>query len=244
VGLIAGRGGMNITEFTARKLASADRAAADVRRLTHLDFRLLWLLLSASDRKTGIVRRKQRELAQTLGVTTRAVQVGRDRLVGCGYLTPIGQKPGGYVSSYYVLGPEKANTGSPSEKGGPTFASENKKANGAGQKGEPTFQKGEPSFVHDPLLSLDVPSRVREPRRAEDALGPLGAELRKRIKPDVYRAWFEGAALVDQTADMVTIAVRSKFDADEIRNRFENHILACSGVQRIEFVVKPEGQKV
>src|SRR5262249_32008240 len=80
------------------KLASADRAAADMR-LTDMDFRLLWLLLSASDRKTGIVRRKQRELAQTLGVTARGVQVSRDRLGGCGYLAPIRKTPGGYVSA-------------------------------------------------------------------------------------------------------------------------------------------------
>ena len=37
---------MNKTEFTAYKLASIDRAAAD-QRLTDLGFRLLWLIASA-----------------------------------------------------------------------------------------------------------------------------------------------------------------------------------------------------
>jgi len=41
---------MNITEFTARKLAKIDQAAIDAR-LTDQDFRLLWLILSAADKK-------------------------------------------------------------------------------------------------------------------------------------------------------------------------------------------------
>jgi len=226
---------MNITDFTARKLASADRAAGD-ERLTHMDFRLLWLLLSGADRKTGIVRRKQRELAQTLGVTTRAVQVSRDRLVGCGYLAPIGKTPGGYVSAYNVLGSDKTNLRSPSGKDDPAFASENKRANGGGQEGEAAFQKGEPPFVHDPLVSLGIPSRAREPSRAEDALGPLGAELRQRIKPVLFDAWFvKGEArLLSQTGNTVTLTVRSKFFAAQIVSRFESHILASApGVTRL-----------
>ena len=36
----------------------------------------------------------------------------------------------------------------------------------------------------------------------------------------------------------MTIAVRSKFFAEKIRNRFESDIAACSGALQIEFVVK------
>jgi hypothetical protein len=46
---------MNKTAFTAYKLASIDHAAAD-QRLTALGFRLLWLLASAADWKTGVTR--------------------------------------------------------------------------------------------------------------------------------------------------------------------------------------------
>jgi DnaA N-terminal domain len=234
---------MNATEFTARKLASADRAAQD-QGLTDLDFRLLWLLLSAADRSTGIVRRKQSNLAQMLGITRRGVQISRDRLVGFGYIEPVGVKPGGYVSSYNVVTSRKANLYSPSEKGEPTFASENKKANGGDQKGERLFQKGEPPFAPIlPLISLDVPSRAREPS-FPDGLGPLGAELRKRIKPTKFVDWFVRgqAELVSQTPDAVTIAVRTKFFRDQIRNRFESDILACvPGVARVEFVVREAG---
>jgi hypothetical protein len=231
---------MDITQFTGRKLASADRAAQDLR-LTHLDFRLYWLLTSAADRKTGIVRRKQSDLAKALGATTRGVQISRDRLVSLGYLEPIGRKPGGYVSSYNIVMAKKANLYSPSEKGEPVFAFENKKANGGGQKGERLFQKGEPPFVPIlPLISLDVPSRAREPRCAEEALGPLGAALRKRIGPAAFQAWFirGEAEIVSQTADTVRIAARSKFFTQEIGNRFEADLVACLGVPRIEFVVR------
>jgi hypothetical protein len=47
-----------------------------------------------------------------------------------------------------------------------------------------------------------ISARAREPRRAEDALGPLGAELRKRIGDDNFEAWFANgdAEIVSQTA--------------------------------------------
>ena len=231
---------MNITDFTARKLASADRAAADVR-LTHHDFRLLWLLLSAADRNTGIVRRKQSELARVLNCTTRGVQISLGRLISFDYLEPIGVKPGGYVSSYNVVMSKKAKLYSPSEKGERRFASENKKANSADQKGERLCKKGEPPFAHDPLISLDIPSRAREPSRP-DGLGPLGAKLRQRIGPDRFGDWFVNgeAAVVSQTADTITLSVRTKFIADEIRNRFEADILAVAGTSKVEIVTPPK----
>jgi hypothetical protein len=237
---------MNITDSTARKLASADRAAADLR-LTHQDFRLLWLLLSAADRKTGIARRKQRELAKALDCTERGVQISRDRLVSLGYLGPIGVKPGGYVSSYNVLIAEKANAGSASEKGERRFASENKKANGGGQKGERPFQKGEAPFVHDPLISLDIPSAPNGetehhgPRRAEGALGPLGAlepDLRRRLGENFKR--LSMARLVARTADTVTLSVLTAYQRDEIRKHCEGDILAAAGATKLEFAVEIE----
>ena len=102
---------MNITEFTARKLAKIDQAAIDTR-LTDQDFRLLWLILSAADKKTGIARRKQSDLAAALRCSTRGVQISRDRLVSNGYVRPIGRL-GGYVVAYDILG--KANAASHSK---------------------------------------------------------------------------------------------------------------------------------
>lgn len=44
------------------KLTALDAAASD-QRLTHLDFRLLYYLASATDQETGIARRKQTVMA-------------------------------------------------------------------------------------------------------------------------------------------------------------------------------------
>ena len=56
---------MNITEFTAWKLAKIDQAAIDAR-LTDQDFRLLWLILSAADKKN---RNRQAEAVGPRGGT-------------------------------------------------------------------------------------------------------------------------------------------------------------------------------
>jgi hypothetical protein len=85
---------------------------------------------------------------------------------------------------------------------------------------------------------------TREPRRAEEALGPL-AELRKRIGANNHEAWFGNGKVevVSQTADTITLAVRSKFIAKELRIRFESDILAClPGIERVEVVVKESEQ--
>jgi hypothetical protein len=87
---------------------------------------------------------------------------------------------------------------------------------------------------------------AREPRRANEALGPF-AELRKRIGADNHEAWFgKGKVeIVSQIDDTITLAVRDKFIAQQIRNRFEGDILAClPGVARVEFVVKGLGNGV
>src|SRR6476620_7105025 len=96
---------MTKKEFTACKLANVDRAVAD-RRLTRLDFQVLWTFNSAADWRTGISRCRQTDVAQMLGVTTRAVRYCLDRLAEFEYLDPIGQKPGKYISAYNVLSPK------------------------------------------------------------------------------------------------------------------------------------------
>jgi len=223
---------MNITEFTAWKLAKIDQAAIDAR-LTDQDFRLLWLILSAADKKTGIARRKQSDLAAALRCSTRGVQISRDRLVSNGYVRPIGRL-GGYVVAYDILG--KANAAS-QFKGERSFASDREKANGGGKKGERSFQKGEPPFVHDLLTSLDIPS-AGGPRQRVDVLGPL---LCQRIGADRFHAWFGEAELVARTDDSLTLAVKSKFIAQYIQNNFDSDILAClPGIVRVEIVVKAE----
>jgi chromosomal replication initiation ATPase DnaA len=81
---------------------------------------------------------------------------------------------------------------------------------------------------------------MREPR-CPDGLGPLGDALRRRIDPASFEVWLgKGEArVIAQTADTVTLAVKSTFCAEQIRNRFEADILAClPGVVGIKFEVK------
>ena len=95
-------------------------------------------------------------------------------------------------------------------------------------------------ITNDRTSATSADTEASGPRRAEGALGPLGAKLRKRIGDEDFEAWLgKGEAeFVEQTADTVTIAVSSSFFAAQIRNRFEPDIAACSGARRVEFVVR------
>ena len=97
---------MTRSEFTAHKLANMDYAVTD-RRLTRLDFLVLWIFTSAADWRTGSGRRQQTEVAKLLGCTRRAVRRCLDRLVACNYLDPVGPKPGKYISAYNILGAKR-----------------------------------------------------------------------------------------------------------------------------------------
>ena len=228
----------NKTEFTAYKLASIDAAAAD-HRLTDLAFRLLWVLASATDGKTGVTREiKQTELAEVLGCGVRAVQINRDDLVRFGYLEPIGRKPGKYVNRYRILKPKKANVRSPIE--------ENRR------KGEPTFAyrrtyvpKGEPSFVHvlpfNPVFIPSGPSGNTElgaPRLRADALGaPLGhlqEALHERLGDERMRL-LAAARLLSVDAEVIRLQVLTRYQADEIVKHCLSDILDISRAKRIEF---------
>jgi hypothetical protein len=56
---------------------------------------------------------------------------------------------------------------------------------------------------------------AREPRRAEDALGPLGADLPKRIGADTYEAWLGNGKVrvISRVDDTLRLAVSSRFVA-------------------------------
>jgi hypothetical protein len=231
---------MTGTEFTAHKLANVDSAAAEPR-LSHLDFRLFWLLASAADRKTGVARRKQTDLARALGVTPRAVRRCLDHLVSLGYLKPIGQSPGGYVNGYNVLAPKRGLQSPLSEKEDSRVRFDNGQADSGDQKADSGDQNEDSPFLHDPLVSLDLPSEPNResetggPRRALVALGPLAEELSKKIGLDSFKTWFvKGEAeLISQTADTITIAVNSKVAAWKLQNDYGDLIARVSGAERV-----------
>ncbi|WP_168204701.1 hypothetical protein [Tardiphaga sp. vice304] len=132
--------------FTALKLAMLDEAAID-ERLTHLDFRLFYYLASASDRETGIARRKQQVIAEALNVTRRAVQLSAGRLAASEYISVLIKEGGSYTHGYVIevdranasslFQNPKANVDSPLARKRRTCTV--KKANGDPDKGEPPF---------------------------------------------------------------------------------------------------------
>ena len=127
-------------EFQKRKFASMDRAVDD-HRLTDLDFRLLWKLTSAADRTTGTVRRKQRDLADALNVSSRAVQLSIARLSAYGHIAPKTSNATGsrsYVNAYEIA--PKANRYSHIESE-PGFVSRKKKANLRSREANPGSEK-------------------------------------------------------------------------------------------------------
>ena len=181
---------MSNTEFTARKLANVDRAAAD-QRLSHLDFRLLWLLASAADRKTGVARRKQTYLAQMLGVHRRTVQRCRDRLVSFGYVIPIGIRPGGNVSGYNLFTSKKAALVPPSEKAALVPPLTTGKAAGVQKRRRWCPKRRSANRTNVPLKSLEIPCAPNReieaggPRQRADALGPQPSLVPTKLAPSL-----------------------------------------------------------
>lgn len=111
-----------------------------------------------------------------------------------------------------------------------------KKANGSGQKGEPPF-------VHDPFISLEIPS-TREPAIAK-ALGSLAGKLAARIGADHAASWFGGAVIIDAVGDTVTMQLPTKFIRSRVQADYEPVVRQCCselipGIRAVRFTVAAE----
>jgi chromosomal replication initiation ATPase DnaA len=78
-----------------------------------------------------------------------------------------------------------------------------------------------------------------------EGLGALGAIVSNRVGDAAFRSWFKNATVAADSATMLTIALPSKFFADEVRSRFGDVLLQGAQVidpakQRVE-VVSAEG---
>ncbi|MBR0883768.1 hypothetical protein ABIF65_010904 [Bradyrhizobium japonicum] len=155
---------------TRRKLHLLTRANGDLR-LTDQDFRVLWYIADAIDHETDLARRKQATIAKDLGKKgVRGVQLSLGRLAEFGYLKFEVKEGGTYVNAYRLL-LEEANVGSPSsdQKANNGEPLDDQKANvgalSAGavpKKANERDEKGEPSFVHDPLSVPEVAAAARD----------------------------------------------------------------------------------
>ena len=216
---------VKLRDYTRRKLNLLDRAIIDLR-LTDQDYRVLAYIAAAVDQKTELARRKQSVIAVALGRSVRGIQVSLSRLAECGYIKFETKEGGTYVNAYRLM-LEEANTGSPSdnEKANRNSPFSKKRRMEAQKKANACGQKGEPPFVHDPFISLEIPP-VREPAIIK-ALGSLGRDLAARIGPDYAASWFGKAVVVDVVGDTLTLQFPTKFITDRARSDYESAVLKC-----------------
>jgi hypothetical protein len=224
--------------FTAQKLAAVDRALVD-RRVSHLDYRVLSFLASATDRKTRVAKRKQKTIATALNVKTRTVQLALGRLRDLGFIIYETKEAGTYVNAYRLVLVEVSDSS----------ALENEKTNSDSplvlqrrisppEKTHPRMQKEESPFVHDlPLNSPYIPYHPRE-------LGALGSMLRQRMRDDKFDAWFGDVRIGGDTGKVGILFSSSKFRCSYVRDQFEPVILECWRSldplkEKIEFQVAP-----
>jgi hypothetical protein len=213
------------SNFTALKFKTLDRATSD-QRLTHLDFRLLYYLASATDRLTQTTRRKQKVIADALGITTRGVQLSIKRLSAFGYVTAETKDGGTYTNAYKII-LEEANGGSysPDAKANDYSLLMQKSRNPRALKANRLDKEGEPPFgpIY-PLMSLEIPSDT------EHSLGSkipdaVGARLKALIGEDKYRAWFQKIEEVQLRDGILTLSAPNKFVRDYLDQHFGHKIL-------------------
>ncbi len=84
----------------------------------------------------------------------------------------------------------------------------------------------------DPTLSLSSKenlTRMREPSCA-DALGSLGAVIRREIGDDKFKSWFGAAEIVSDTRECLTISMPTRFIVSYVQNNWDHRLLAWVGL--------------
>lgn len=246
---------VDLRDYTRRKLNLLDRANVDLR-LTDQDYRVLSYVAAAIDQETELARRKQQVIATALGKKgVRGVQISLGRLAVCGYLKFETKEGGTYVNAYRLM-LEKASTDASSyankanqhsssntNKAHPYSPSINRRRTGHSNKANGHPHEGEAPFVHEPFISLEIPT-AREPAIVK-ALGSLAVTLADRIGADHAYSWFGKAAVVDVLGETITIQFPSKFIRDRARSDYGQAVLECCkalapSIKRIAFIVAAE----
>jgi hypothetical protein len=226
-------------QFTARKLWCLDQAMRD-RRVTDLDFRILYYISHSTDRETGEARRKQTMIADAVGAERRSVQRCIERLETLGHLQ-ISFAPGRSKVNGYRLCLEKATLPSPLNNGTdaePIFGYREKatlESHTELGKGDRRVQKRRPYSTekatrhsHQSLPCL-IPCTL--PPRARASLLKRSARLARRCRhdlgPDLARSWFGKAVITDFVRDTLTIEMPTRFSAHRVKSDYEHAVRAC-----------------
>ena len=226
--------------------------------LSHVAFRAAGVIGSHFNRHTGKTFLNQKTLANVMGVGERTAWSAVNELDRAGYLivkrrefgTLSRQKKDGTTVSVRLAGGKGvANTYLPAFERSQVAAtnSGSKLATRCDLLWEQRSQSAASKVAAncDPTLtssSKKYPERPSEPFR-DDALGSLGAAMRRRLGDATYRSWFGQATIAAETPDTLTLAVSSTFARDHIIAQFSPQILACCraarpAVLRVDVVVR------
>ena len=230
-----------------------DQVKADRRLRASSDFKIAYQLSNRTNaaefKKTGrlVTWQSVATLAAATGLSVRTVQREIRRLQTTGHLAVKVGGGRGRSNLYTLQTLSPVSPFSEAKPRHPCHPLDRETVTSVSGKGDTGVAKG--CHPCHPNLSIkDLKNspgdRDTEPergsRRALTALDPLGAEICKAIGPDAFDAWFARgeAEIVEQTGDMITLAVKSRFFAQYIANQFEAVIARAAGVARADVVVR------
>ena len=221
-----------------------DAIALDAK-VSHAAFRVAGIIGSHFNSRTGKAFLRQDTIAGIMGASERTVWTAVKDLERTGYLLVQRRQIGsvtrcrkdGTTFEVAIAGAKgAANTYLPAFESSQVTATNtgSKLAAHCEQYWAQSSQKPASKLATDcePTLtspSEKYPSRAREPS-ATASLGSLGAELEKRIAPELILAWFKGARLVE-LSDVVTIEVPKRYAAVRIMRDFEREIIEAARQQ-------------
>lgn len=248
--------GMAILIPKQLRLEWIDLMALDAS-LSHVAFRVVAVIAHHLNKNTGKAFLTQELIAQILGISERTVYAAIQQLEGRGYLI-VRRREFGTITRKTRTGREVqvrlaggkgvANTYLPAVERSQVCATNRglKLATRCDliweQRSQNTAVKVEAGC--NPTLSPPTeenPTPSRE-QNAADTLGALGAVIRTSIKEEEFSSWFGRATISGETAQVLTIAVPSRFYCEQIKSRY-GHIFEtwCKklGKQAIEIVSLP-----
>lgn len=181
--------------LTAAKLALLDKAVGDrASGLTHLDFRVLYYIYSAIDRRSGVARRKHDVIADAVGAKRRGVQQSIDRLRERGYLA-VSTSRGAYNANAYSI-PDDALAEAPNKCAPPCAFPEPEMRTDGQQNAHNGANKCAPPCAQD-SLSISLEESLEGERRARAK--PISEDW-KLSEADHDFALQQGALDVDEMA--------------------------------------------
>jgi biotin operon repressor len=226
--------GMAILIPKQLRLEWIDLMALDAS-LSHVALRVAAVIAYHLNKHTGKAFLTQELIAQILGISERTVYTATKELERRGYLI-VKRREFGTITRKTRTGREVqvrlaggkgvANTYLPAVERSQVCATNRglKLATRCDliweQRSQNTAAKVEGGCqptLSPPTEENPTPSRGQSPA---DVLGALGAVIRSSIKEEEFRSWFGRATIVGESAQVLTLAVASRFYCEQIKSRY------------------------